>query len=141
MGGYRSSSTDDAGLRVSDAERNDVADKLSGHFADGRLDQAEFKERLDRAMSAKTRGDLSGLFSDLPRQRVESAPVPARRRRRLMPLLLVVLFFVIAANATFPFFWGFHFAWILWVVAGVFLWRTIRHHHRHSHDSHSQLEH
>ena len=56
----------DATLRVSDAERNDVADKLSRHFADGRLDQAEFKERLDAAMSAKTQGDLAGLFDDLP---------------------------------------------------------------------------
>ena len=53
-------------LRVSDAERNAVADKLSTHFADGRLDEAEFKERLDAAMAAKTQGDLSGLFDDLP---------------------------------------------------------------------------
>ena len=53
-------------LRVSDAERNEVADRLSRHFADGRLDQAEFKERLDAAMSAKTQGDLAGLFDDLP---------------------------------------------------------------------------
>ncbi|HWF81870.1 MAG TPA: DUF1707 domain-containing protein [Streptosporangiaceae bacterium] len=53
-------------LRASDAERADVADRLSRHYQDGRLDQAEFNERLDRAMNAKTRADFSGLFADLP---------------------------------------------------------------------------
>lgn len=55
-----------ADIRASDAERTDVADRLSRHYQDGRLDQAEFNERLDRAMNAKTRADFSGLFADLP---------------------------------------------------------------------------
>src|ERR1700733_15523156 len=53
-------------LRISDAERSEVADLLSKHYGDGRLDQAEFNERLDLAMKAKTYKDLSGLFADLP---------------------------------------------------------------------------
>lgn len=53
-------------VRASDAERADVADRLSRHYQDGRLDQAEFNERLDRAMNAKTRADFNGLFADLP---------------------------------------------------------------------------
>lgn len=53
-------------MRASDAERADVADRLSRHYQDGRLDQAEFNERLDRAMNAKTRADFGGLFADLP---------------------------------------------------------------------------
>ena len=56
----------DQNLRVSDAERQAVADRLAEHFGDGRLDQAEFDERVGRAMNAKTRADLSGLFDDLP---------------------------------------------------------------------------
>lgn len=56
----------DPGLRVSDAERAAVADRLSKHYGDGRLDEAEFNERLDQAMKAKTQADLSGLLSDLP---------------------------------------------------------------------------
>lgn len=55
-----------ADLRASDAERTDVADRLSRHYQDGRLDQAEFNERLDRAMNAKTRADFNGLLADLP---------------------------------------------------------------------------
>lgn len=53
-------------MRVSDAERSEVADLLGRHYSDGRLDKQEFDERVARAMSAKTRADLSGLFDDLP---------------------------------------------------------------------------
>jgi Domain of unknown function (DUF1707) len=56
----------DAHLRVSDADRNAVTERLAAHYGDGRLDQAEFDERVSRAMTAKTRGDLDGLFDDLP---------------------------------------------------------------------------
>lgn len=55
-----------ADLRISDAERAEVADLLSMHYGDGRLDQAEFNQRLDQAMAAKTYRDLTGLFADLP---------------------------------------------------------------------------
>jgi hypothetical protein len=56
----------DQHIRVSDAERAEVADRLGAHYSDGRLDRAEFDERVARAMSAKTRADLNGLFDDLP---------------------------------------------------------------------------
>jgi len=86
-------------LRVSDAERNDVADKLSRHFSEGRLDQAEFKERLDAAMSAKTQGDLAGLFDDLP-PLVTDPPPPPSRRRRLVPFLVMFVFVALVASST-----------------------------------------
>jgi hypothetical protein len=53
-------------MRVSDAERAEVADLLGRHYSDGRLDSQEFDDRVARAMSAKTRADLDGLFDDLP---------------------------------------------------------------------------
>ena len=56
----------DQHIRVSDAERTEVADRLAVHFGEGRLNQAEFDERVAQAMNAKTRGDLRGLFDDLP---------------------------------------------------------------------------
>src|SRR5271167_313044 len=64
----------DQHLRVSDAEREAVADQLAEHFAAGRLDQAEFDDRVGRAMSAKTRGDLSGLFADLSETGAPAVP-------------------------------------------------------------------
>ena len=84
-------------IRCSDAERHEMVDKLSKHFADGRLDQIEFDDRMGRAMAAKSRGDLAGLLDDLPplagEDTSESAngptPTPgrpARPRCVLLPL-------------------------------------------------------
>jgi hypothetical protein len=57
-----------SGLRVSDADRNAVAEELARHYGDGRLNAEEFEQRLDRAMSARTYQDLGGLLADLPGQ-------------------------------------------------------------------------
>jgi hypothetical protein len=56
----------DQHMRVSDADRSDVTDRLARHYGDGRLDQAEFDDRVNRAMAAKTVADFQGLFDDLP---------------------------------------------------------------------------
>ena len=54
-GARRNGAAADAHLRADDRERNEVADTLSRHFADGRLDAAEFKERLDRGLRRSSR--------------------------------------------------------------------------------------
>jgi hypothetical protein len=102
----------DQNLRVSDAERQAVTDRLAQHFADGRLDQAEFDDRVGRAMSAKTRGDLSGLFTDLPEAGAPAVPDCSRRRHR-HPVLLAVLL-VLAVIATAHVIWW-TFLPLLWV--------------------------
>jgi hypothetical protein len=90
-------------IRASDAERSEVADLLSKHYADGRLDASELEERVEAAMKAKTRGELSALLRDLPRPQ-PSSPVPVAGGMRpgmpagqpppLLPLLLLPLFMV-----------------------------------------------
>jgi hypothetical protein len=102
----------DEHLRVSDAERQAVADRLGQHFADGRLDQAEFDDRVGRAMGAKTRADLSGLFSDLPEAgapAVTDRPFRRRRRHPVLIFVLLVLFVMATAHAvlwaTLPWLW------------------------------------
>lgn len=93
-------------LRVSDDERRHVAELLSRHFADGRLDQAELDERVGQAMAARTRADLAGLLVDLPPLDGEAvastAPLPPppalHRRRRLAGVLSVVLLAPAAAS-------------------------------------------
>ena len=72
----------DQHMRVSDAERQAVTDRLAEHFSAGRLDQAEFDERVGQAMNAKTRADLSGLFDDLPETGAPAVPERPRRRHR-----------------------------------------------------------
>src|SRR5205814_10687933 len=100
----------DQHMRVSDAERQAVADRLAEHFSSGRLDQAEFDERVGRAMSAKTRADLNGLFEDLPETGAPAAPdpkdptgQPRRRHRQPIPLgALLVLVGIGAAPVVWP---------------------------------------
>ncbi len=133
----------DQHLRVSDAERQAVTDRLAEHFGDGRLDQAEFDERVGRAMNAKTRADLAGLFDDLPEAgapaMAEPPPRPRRRRRHpLLAIVLLVLVIVAATHAvaavTVPWLWVGFFAVILLFATG-----TIGHSHSHSH-SHSDQD-
>jgi hypothetical protein len=96
-------------MRVSDAERSAVTDALARHYADGRLDQAEFDERVGRAMKARTRGDFRGLLDDLPHAADQpdhnsdlqgtGLPLTALYRRRRLPMHRVLFFaFVIAAT-------------------------------------------
>ena len=99
----------DQHIRVSDAERTEVADRLAAHFGEGRLNQAEFDERVAQAMNAKTRGDLRGLFDDLPEPgpaETPGTPVRAQRgsalapRSAVHPFVLVLLVVVITAAGT-----------------------------------------
>jgi hypothetical protein len=63
-------------LRVSDAEREHVATLLQKAVGRGLLTLDEFTERTDRALSARTRGDLNSVLVDLPDVRhAEPAPV------------------------------------------------------------------
>ena len=61
-------------MRVGDAERDAAANELREHFASGRLTQDELNERLDQTFAAKTRAELSGLFTDLPSSTWQDAP-------------------------------------------------------------------
>jgi Domain of unknown function (DUF1707)/FHA domain len=56
-----------AGVRASDAERDQAIGELRDRFAEGRLSQDTFLYRIDAALRAKDRNELSGLFADLPR--------------------------------------------------------------------------
>lgn len=53
-------------LRLSDADRDAVADRLGDHYAAGRLTNDELRTRLDAAWDARTRGEVPAIFADLP---------------------------------------------------------------------------
>ena len=74
---------DDDALRVSDAERDAVLRMLGDHAAVGRLTLDELEDRSGRALTAKTRGELATLTSDLPREAGQpgaQSPVPAGKK-------------------------------------------------------------
>lgn len=67
-------------LRVSDIERDRVGELLREAYADGWLALEEFNERMEAALSAKTRGDLAGLTQDLvPDSTPTLVPEPSRQ--------------------------------------------------------------
>jgi Domain of unknown function (DUF1707) len=53
-------------IRVSDQDRDHVAQILQAAFAEGRLDDDEFDERMRAALTARTSADLEALSADLP---------------------------------------------------------------------------
>jgi DUF1707 SHOCT-like domain len=58
-------------IRASDRERDLATQRLQEGFAEGRLDDGEFDQRMRTALSARTRLELDQLLADLP------APSPA----------------------------------------------------------------
>jgi hypothetical protein len=107
-------------LRLSDTERDAAVRALGEHMSAGRLDIDEYGERSAKVTAARTRGELGGLFSDLPephptfgevaaptpetaapepQQGVDKRPaVPQRAAAALLPIagiLGVVLFFTV----------------------------------------------
>ena len=53
-------------IRASDQERDAATQRLQQAFAEGRLDDTEFDQRMRGALTARTRADLDALLADLP---------------------------------------------------------------------------
>jgi hypothetical protein len=107
-------------VRIGTEEREQAVRLLSQHLSAGRLELAEFEERVTAAYGARTAGELGALFADLP------GPLPvlpgyrtdwagyrvdrsgyrlARRRvprRALLVLLLIFLLAMLIADVAFP---------------------------------------
>jgi hypothetical protein len=64
-------------LRISDAERHQVAEVLRQAAGEGRLDLEELDERLEATYAARTYADLVPITQDLPAER--PAQPPAQR--------------------------------------------------------------
>jgi Domain of unknown function (DUF1707)/Inner membrane component of T3SS, cytoplasmic domain len=79
---------DNGGMRASDAERDHAIGELQSRFAEGRLSQETFLYRMDAALNAKDRNELSELFTDLPDQRRRKASERLRERLTLLRMAL-----------------------------------------------------
>jgi len=69
-------------MRASDADRERAVDFLRRHAGEGRLDVEELSDRVGRALSSKTLGELDDLTYDLP---VEALPAPVAPPRLQPP--------------------------------------------------------
>lgn len=117
--------------RIGDAERDDAVGLLQEHMAAGRLDGTEFDDRMNHALTAKTMGDLTPLFVDLPGRRpdqqvavpepekapatTESAAAPtANKVVQRVGMTLMSLLWPIAIIVNIATGWE---AWWMWIVA------------------------
>jgi len=110
-----SAATETVRLRISDAERERVADFLREHCGDGRLTPTELEERIDAVHEARTMPELEPLVRDLPGAAdavpsLRSLPRPAwlvrsPRPSRTAPALLVGGGLIAAAFAAPVLFW------------------------------------
>jgi hypothetical protein len=115
------------GHRVSDAEREAVADRLRHAAAEGRLNTDELSDRVERVYRAQTSTDLEPLTADLP----EPKPAPLTLwenenvRRRLAGFIVpnLVCIGVWLASGTDGDFWP---KWVL-LVTGIALIGSIVH--------------
>jgi Domain of unknown function (DUF1707)/Domain of unknown function (DUF4190) len=64
-----------ASMRCASADRERAVDVLKAGFAEGRLTQDEYNDRMGRAYSARTYGELAALTSDLPNGPLPVGPV------------------------------------------------------------------
>jgi hypothetical protein len=74
-------SADGGDLRLSDAERDALAEALGRHFVEGRLDADALNVRLDTIYGAEHRDDAWAALADLPPLTSAPAPRSAGRRR------------------------------------------------------------
>lgn len=117
-------------IRVGDAERSATLDRLGALFADGYLEVGEFEERTGQAAVAKTRGELTSLFDDLPDDSVaeeERAPSDVELEEKLAAKKKMdraqMLTGAVGAATFFVLQMGFDldFAWVVWPVTGMLM--------------------
>ena len=107
-------------IRVSDAERERLAEELNEHTVAGRLTAEEYEERLGAVYAARTRAELDSLRSDLPVSTVAAKQALFERksklRRRLVreagasmtaSLICVAIWLAAGAHGAF---------WPIWVI-------------------------
>ena len=99
-----------ANLRASDADRDQIVERLRHAATEGRIAAEELEQRVSAALKARTYGDLEATVADLPRDRERSGPrerTPARRAAagwaltavRSNPWLIVFTIPVLAVTA------------------------------------------
>jgi hypothetical protein len=83
-----------ATLRASDADREQVAERLRHATGEGRLLAEELEERLEAAFTARTYGELDAVVADLPGTTAVRRRQPSRSLSIPHPAVIVLLVFL-----------------------------------------------
>jgi hypothetical protein len=116
-------------LRASDADREQVAERLRQATAEGRLLAEELEQRLGAVFAARTYGELDAVVADLPGPR---GGTPARARPRslararqlpapalvlLVPIAMAMAIAAVVVVVTITAFWALMIT-IAWLALG-----------------------
>ena len=101
-------------FRASDGDRERAVDELRAHAAEGRLTVEELEERVQRALAARTLGELRGQTRDLPDRAPPAPPRPRRSSRPEVRAFLAVMGLLVAIWALT----GAGYFWPVWPLVG-----------------------
>ena len=117
-----------ATLRASDADREQIAERLRKATGEGRLLAEELEERLEAAFSARTYGELDAVVADLPAERTQRSTTTPLLVKGAFAVAVVMAALAVAAMVALVLV-GLAGAWMAWVViAWVFFGRRGRRH-------------
>jgi len=105
--GYQVHGRMNPAMRAASADRERAVDVLKAGFAEGRLTQEEYNDRMGRAYAARTYGELTALTADLPAGAVPAVwpvqvyqpPVTTNSLARASLVLGVAEFFTMGLTA------------------------------------------
>ncbi|WP_054814310.1 DUF1707 SHOCT-like domain-containing protein [Nocardia arizonensis] len=123
------------GTRASDAERDAVVRQLAAHLTDGRIDLAEYDQRVATVYGATTRDDLRLVLADLPAAPKRIIATDGRRRRlplwqrieagswaAVSVLVLIIWAAVSLGVGEFTYFWP---VWVIGPWGAVLVFRMV----------------
>lgn len=111
-------------VRISDADRHAVAERLRAAHGEGLIDLSEFDERVAEVWRMRTRGELGRVTRDLPAPRRvrDDGPVFADSSDGATMKVLAIIWMCLTAVAVSG--WGIvaattalEYPWFLWVAA------------------------
>lgn len=127
---------ENASLRAGMSDRDEVARILSDAYAEGKLDDLEYQERLESALRIKLLGEVRPLVIDLgsPKHLLARREPPAMAIERIraekrselrraittwsgLAVLFNVIYLVTALTGA-----GLHYYWPIWPLVGVGIW-------------------
>jgi hypothetical protein len=113
--------TEDEGVRIGTAEREQAMALLSRQFSEGRLNPDEFSERSAAVAAAVTRADLEPVFVDLPVKPGDQSPSSFERSRDWRAIVMALIPLVaLGFTILVPHGW---LAWLALPILGILLYR------------------
>jgi hypothetical protein len=119
-------------MKASDADREQVAERLRRATGEGRLLAHELEDRMARALRARTYGDLDAVVADLPGNRVARRPRSELNSwaRPALPLAIAIPLAIVVVAAVVFVVTGVFAVWMAWMVIGWWFFGRGRRHHR-----------